>query len=254
MRDSQCAPRSVSSPLRSSQWATRGGLLQSPRRGQACAPDRYIAARRPPAITRESYELNKPTERREATHANHGSQSNSDPFSQRLRRSGRLNDELRALREAHSLLMGRASALRRNVNLAYRHNPNASGFRQISAGTVWNVGGPSAVSDTVVAVSTGRGGMLGTGTNAPLYTSTFLNSADPEAELEAYERRLALALGVDQTDRVLQHSSPPPTIPNATHHDMAVHTKHNWRDSAWIKDGVTSRLSTYNRKHLGTSC
>jgi hypothetical protein len=253
MEVGKCAPRSTSSPLRSSQWVARGGLLQSPRRGQACAPDRYIAARRPPAITRESFELNKPNERREATQAVHGTRSNFDPFSRRLRRSGRLNDELRGLREAHSSLMGRASALRRNINLAHRHNSNTSGFREISAGAVWNVGGPSAVSDTVVAVSTGRGGMLGTGTNAPLYTSTFLNRADPEAELEAYERRLALALDVDQADRVLQHSSPP-TIFKAHHHGMEIHTIHTWRDSAWVKDGVTSRLSTQSRKYLATSC
>jgi hypothetical protein len=247
---SECAPRSTSSPFRSSQWVARGGLLRSPRRGQACTSDRYIAARRPPAITRESFEMNKPTERREATRAIHGGQFNSDPFSQRLRRSGRLNDELRGLREAHSLLMERASALRRNNNLAHRHNLDPSSIRQISAGAVWNVGGPSAVSDTVVAVSTGRGGMLGTGTNAPLYISNFLNRADPEAELEAYERRLALALDVDQIDRVLQHSSTPPTISKANHHDLEVLTRHTWRDSAWIKDGITSRLSITTKSTL----
>jgi hypothetical protein len=106
------------------------------------------------------------------------------------------------------------------------------------------------VSDTVVAVSTGRGGMLGTGTNAPLYISNFLNRADPEAELEAYERRLALALDVDQIDRVLQHSSTPPTISKANHHDLEVLTRHTWRDSAWIKDGITSRLSITTKSTL----
>lgn len=241
----QLPSRCSSSPLRSSQWTIRGGLLQSPRRGQGCAPDRYIASRRPPAITRESFELNKPTKRREANQGGHCSQSSPDPFSRRLRRSGRLNDELRGLREAHSLLVGRASAHRRNTSLAYRRNSLTFGIRQISAGAVWNVGGSSAVSDTVVAVSTGRGGMMGTGTNAPLYTSTFFNRADPEAELEAYERRLALAFEVDLTDRILQHSPSPPAISNATHRDMTINAKHTWRDGAWIKDGINSRLSTY---------
>jgi len=236
--------RSSSSPLRSSQWATRGGLLQSPRKGQTCTPDRYIACRRPPAVTRESFELNKPDRRREVDQADRGSRPNVDPFSRRLRRSGRLNDELNGLREAHSLLIRRVSAHRRNNSLLQRHDVQRTGTRQISAGAVWNVGGPSAVSDTVIAVSTGRNGVLGTGTNAPLYTSTFLNRADPEAELAAYERRLALALDVDQTDRILQHSPLPTGVCKSLQNDMAKHAKPAWRDGAWIKDGVVSSVST----------
>jgi hypothetical protein len=54
-----------------------------------------------------------------------------------------------------------------------------------------------------MGISNGRGGILGSGTNAPLYKSMFLSRADPEAELEAYECRLALAFDVDQGDRVL---------------------------------------------------
>lgn len=100
------------------------------------------------------------------------------------------------------------------------------------------------MSDTVIAVSTGRNGVLGTGTNAPLYTSTFLNRADPEAELAAYERRLALALDVDQTDRILQHSPLLSAVCKPMQSDMAKHAKPAWRDGAWIKDGVISSLST----------
>jgi hypothetical protein len=236
--------RSASSPLRSSQWALRGGLLPSPRRGQTCTPDRFIASRRPLYVTRESFELNKPSERLETTRIGHSSRPSADPFSRRLRRSGRLNDELRGLREAHSLLVGRTSAHRRITNLTYRRSSATSGTRQISAGAVWNVGGPSAVSDTIFGVSNGRGGMLGAGTNAPLYTSRFLNRADPEAELEAYERRLALAFDVDQTDRVLQHSASD-SIAHSAGSPGALHTKHRWRDGAWIRDGNTACLSSF---------
>jgi hypothetical protein len=229
------ALRSFSSPLRSSQWAARGGSVSSPRSGQTCILDRYIARRRPPAVTRESFELNKPAERLETHRIGHGGQPNTDPFGHRLRRSERLNDELRGLRETHSLLMGRASVQRRNANLASRLSSVMLSSRQISNGAVWNVGGPSAVSDTVVGVSTGRGGMLGTGTNAPLYTSSFLERADPEAELDAYERRLALAFDIDQSERILQHSPSPSTTPYA---------KHTWCDCAWIKNGTPPRLSS----------
>jgi hypothetical protein len=85
--------------------------------------------------------------------------------------------------------------------------------------------------------------MLSSGTNAPLYKSAFLNRADPEAQLEAYERRLALALDVDQTDRILAHSSAS-SPENALQSGAASQTKHVWRDGAWIKDGVALRLSS----------
>ncbi|KAH5160805.1 hypothetical protein HBI26_041640 [Parastagonospora nodorum] len=93
-------------------------------------------------------------------------------------------------------------------------------------------------------VLSGTNGVLGSGTNAPLYTSTFLNRADPEAELAAYERRLALALDVDQTDRILQHSPLPTAMCKSMQNEMAKHAKPAWRDGAWIKDGVILSLST----------
>jgi hypothetical protein len=244
--------RYASSPLRPSQWAARGGLLASPRQSRTGTPDRFIACRRPPAVTRESFELSNPAERREKEQtALRGTRQGADAFSRRLRRSGRMNEELRGLREAHSVISGRANANRRNAN--FRRSSVPLSVRQVSAGAVWNVGGPSAVSNTVVGVSTGRGRMLGSGTNAPLYKSAFLNRADPEAELEAYERRLALALDVDQTDRIFQHSSspasqsPPPSI-------EASQSKHVWRDGAWIKDGVSSRLFSETPDNLFHEC
>lgn len=229
--------RSASSPLRPGQWVARGGFL-SPRRDQARTPDRFIASRRPPAVTRESFEFNKTTERPDIDQIHRGGRGTTDPFSRRLPRSGRLDNELRGLREAHSVLLGRIGSRRRNAHLILRR----SGARQISAGAVWNVGGPSAVRDTVVGVSTGRGGIMGTGTNAPLYTSTFLKRADPEAELEAYEHRLALAFDVEQTDRILQHSPPHVASSYAQRADPDLHTTHTWRDCAWVKDGVVTCL------------
>jgi hypothetical protein len=238
--------RHASSPLRPSQWVARGGLLTSPRY-QTRTPDRFIPFRRPPNVTRQSFELNKPTERLTIEERlTRNGVSTPDPFGRRLHRSGRLNDELRGIRETHSALTGRTSMNRRAINPSLRQSSFTQGARNFSAGAVWNVGGSSAASDTVVAVSNGRGGMLGSGTNAPLYTSMFLNRSDPEAELEAYEQRLAIALDVDRTDRILHYhpsmsnsvsrsSSSPPTLDSCT--------KHIWRDNAWTKDGVvTARL------------
>lgn len=234
--------RHASSPLRSSQWVARGGLLSSTQH-QSRTPDRFIPSRRPPNVTRESFELSRPAERVTAVErTTHGGTPSVDPFSRRLRRSRRLNDELRGLRETHSILTGRANPDRRGPNTILRRGSFASGNRHVSAGAVWNVGGSSVFSDTVIGVSNGRGGMLGRGTNAPLYTSIFLSRADPEAELEAYEQRIALALDIDQTDRVLEHSTASNNLFTASSSSTpspAGRTKHVWKDNAWTKvDGV----------------
>jgi hypothetical protein len=223
--------RYASSPLRS-----------TPRKGQASTPDRFIACRRPTAVAQESFELNKPSERLEAQQSGCSVRPSADVFSRTLRRSVRLHGELRGLRETHSMIVRRASAHRRNATVPYRRNSFTGTTRQISAGAVWNVGGPSAVSDTVSGVSTGRGGMLGSGTNAPLYATSFLDSADPEAEIEAYERRLALALDVNQADRILQHAYTP-QLHDKKNCGTTTHESHVWRDSAWVRDGFTPRLS-----------
>lgn len=228
--------RCASSPLRPSQWASRGGLLSPPRKSQTSTPDRFIHCRRSPAAERESFELSKPIERGEIFQ--HGHRVSGDPFSRRVRRSDRLNAELRGLREAHALTTRRPGGNVRNPNLRLRTSSLMPAARQISAGAIWNVGGPSAVSDTVAAISTGNGGMLGSRTTAPLYTSTFLSRADPEAELEAYERRLALALEVNQTDRILQHSPFLYSRPGARHNESSAHRPHSWRDGKWTQDGI----------------
>jgi hypothetical protein len=228
--------RASSSPLRPSQWTSRGGLLSSPRKSQTSTPDRFIHYRRPPGLTRETFELNKPNEREQILRG--GLRAGGDPFSHRVRRSDRLNTELQGLREAHTVTARGAGGISQRLNPRLRSSSRVDAARQISAGAVWNVGGSSAVSDTVSAISTGNRSMLGSSTIAPLYTSVFLDRADPEAELEAYERRLALALEVDQIDRVLQHSASPIPQAGISHANMRSNGPHIWRDGAWNQDGL----------------
>ncbi|KAF2446830.1 WD40 repeat-like protein [Karstenula rhodostoma CBS 690.94] len=231
--------RSASSPLRPSQWVARGGSVTASQH-PSHAPDRFIPTRRPPNITKQSFDLNKPGERfttEERTLP--GGSTAPDPFSRRLRRSVRMNEELRSLRETHAILTGRSNLSRRRTNLSLRRGTVPMGTRQISAGAVWNVGGSSAASDTVLGVSNGNGGLLGSGTNAPLYTSMFLSRSDPDAELEAYERRIALALDIDQVNRVLDHStspSSPNTVGTRETPPSARPPFHVWRDNSWIRD------------------
>ena len=236
--------RASSSPLRPSQWTSRGGLLSSPRKSQTSTPDRFIHCRRPPALARETFELNKPNEREQVLRGGH--RTGGDAFSHRVRRSDRLNTELQGLREAHSVTARGVGGNGRRLNPRLRSSSRVDAARQISAGAVWNVGGSSAVSDTVSAISAGNGSMLGSSTIAPLYTSVFLDRADPEAELEAYERRLALALEVDQIDRVLPHSASPSPRAGTRQINMRSNAPHIWRDSAWNQDGLKLRSFLYH--------
>jgi hypothetical protein len=237
--------RFSSSSLRPSQWVARGGLV-SASRALRRTPDRFISSRRPHNVTRESFKLNRPASRLTGKEReSFGGTNNGDPFDRRLQRSRRMNDELRSLREAHSVITVRTTLDRRNTSrISVRAGSFTSGVRQVSAGAVWNVGGTSAVNETVHGVSNGRGGMLGSGTNAPLYTSMFLSQSDPEAELETYERRLALAFDVDQTERVLEHTTPPnspATTSGSTLSTIGSPIKHVWKDNAWVRDrGSTS--------------
>lgn len=237
--------RSVSSPLRPSQWVARAGLINAASRSKPSS-DRFIPPRRPPNLTKQSFDLNKPEERLNADKGNYfGDLSTLNPFSRSLRRSVRMNEELRGLRETHAILTGRSDLNQRRANAGLRRGTVPAGIRQISAGAVWNVGGSSAANDTVLGVSNGSGGLLGSGTNAPLYTSMFLSRSDPDAELEAYERRVALALDIDQMGRVLDQSSPHGNLRIADTKCAASSNGqrivHVWKDNAWIRDSISSR-------------
>ncbi|KAF2404862.1 WD40 repeat-like protein [Trichodelitschia bisporula] len=75
------------------------------------------------------------------------------------------------------------------------------------------------MGDSVVGVADGRGGLLAPGTSAPLYVAGFAERVDRGAEAEVYERRVALACGVDVAARVLGR-------------EMAAPGR-EWRDGEW---------------------
>ncbi|KAF2762079.1 WD40 repeat-like protein [Pseudovirgaria hyperparasitica] len=184
------------SPLRHSQWLSRGGSspqVQTPSR----MADRFIPARRSPNSSTESFFTSKPTSALTDPERLHRRASGTpNPFARQLRRSSRLTNQLRALRQSQN-----RPNVRNNSFTASR--PSVTTPRQISDGAIWQVGGSAVAGDSVVGISTGQGGLLGSGTNAPLYTSKFLQKADPESELETYERRLAAAFDIDQSCRIL---------------------------------------------------
>ena len=135
--------------------------------------------------------------------------------------------------------------------LSLATNSLSTSTRQISMGAVWNVGGSSttAPSAPIIGVDSGRGGMVGSGTNAPMYTSRFFEKESPDQDRGRLESRLAAALDIDQASRVLSHSQSPARGKSAT--DTPGYTSRSstpqqrtvWRDGQWV------HLPSSSRKH-----
>ncbi|CAG8957758.1 hypothetical protein HYFRA_00000096 [Hymenoscyphus fraxineus] len=138
-------------------------------------------------------------------------------------------------------------AARRNVSanrsggggasvLTFHRDPaSQNGERQVSVGTVWSVGGLAPYTS---GVSNGRGRLLGSGTNAPLYTTSF-SAAKPKAQedSEKHEGRLAEALELDRVSRVFEfrERTTSPQRPSAcARTDSGVEQKTVWKGTEWI--------------------
>lgn len=120
---------------------------------------------------------------------------------------------------------------------SHTHNETSDFLRQISSGAVWNVGGSSAVlGRPPAAVPDGTGGLLGSGTTAPMYVAKFLKKPSASEDREKFESRIALALDIDLTTRLLGistfcpllESSPSPSSP-----DYEQFFPFSWKDNAW---------------------
>lgn len=93
-----------------------------------------------------------------------------------------------------------------------------------------------------VGISNGRGGLTGSGTNAPLYTTSF-SSAIPKAEedREKHEGRLAKALDLDRTQRIhdfVDNSISPQRIASKRQKDSELDAKTTWKGTEWVLDGA----------------
>ncbi|XHG01164.1 hypothetical protein AWENTII_004562 [Aspergillus wentii] len=118
-------------------------------------------------------------------------------------------------------------------------NPRTlNGIREISTGAVWSVGGASAaLARPSLAISDGTGGLLGSGTTAPMYNAKFLPRVVTASDhREKHESRIALALDIDPSARLLKtcklwpllESRPSPSSPNYEQYSPCV-----WKDNAW---------------------
>jgi hypothetical protein len=201
----------------------KGGPYQT----SPTSPDRFIPARRSKDTLAKVYRLSKnpsqlsPTERI----LRHRSASR-DPFERR-----RPHRVLSASRPSGPPQITRPI---RQGTLGILPTPRAA-----STGAIWNVGGtfPPLTPTAPVAVSNGRGGVFGSGTNAPMFNSDFLSPDTERQNSERFEARIAAALDIDQSRR-LMNFSPPPSIPVMSSRGVRI-MQHSvagriWKDNQWV--------------------
>jgi len=110
-------------------------------------------------------------------------------------------------------------------------------LREASPGAVWNVGGPSAArGGTLVATSNNDIIASGNRSTAPNFVARFLPKKPKCSEDEIHESRLALALSIDPTNRLLGTSLRCLDAPlNPASPDFERLSPFVWKDSAWKK-------------------
>ena len=208
--------------------------------------DRFIPGRRSPTDARNSFHLSKRIFELNDNEKNfHRQNVGRDPFSPPVRNAPLVAEQYRQLQTPHrSISAGNSTG---PSTIGFNRRGQESDQRAVSQGAIWNVGGSSVASDHSSGVLDGRGGRFASGTNAPLYSSQFLSGPDPATDLDVHERRLALALDIDQSSKILSPPSSPPLSPilpsrtstsssgsPSTYH--ADHIQPVWRDSQWTKD------------------
>lgn len=116
--------------------------------------------------------------------------------------------------------------------------------RQVSAGAVWNVGGSAQASQPgpVRAVPNGRGGFLSSGSNAPMYTAEFLDQRSANQEIETLESRVARALDIDRTERLINTNRSTRVFRGASTGSVGLQNRHSrneprtkWINGEWVR-------------------
>lgn len=241
-----------------SSLATNGKKTLSPNPRSAAAhfpndsefSDRYVSKRAMSQSLSRNFHLSKsPDQLSNPERLHRDASSTPDPF---------LTSALARNREDSLLL---SPSRRRGRNVVPRTVSSASALgvtsngvavtrRHVSAGAVWNVGGniASTPPGPVDRISDGRGGMLGSGTNAPMYTSSFLESDTSIREHNFLEDRLAAALDVDRTTRMLNISRSPEREQRASSSHVGskrkfpyVQQRTKWVDGGWVREDSPSR-------------
>ena len=215
-------------------------------------PDRFIAHRTPSHDASRSFRVNKPTQQLSSAERLLRQDSDTpDPFrSPSIARQGRPRI---SSGQSNRNLSAQTHVVNSTNLLQTPTNPSNPQNRQVSTGAVWNVGGAaaSAPSGPINGVLDGQGGVLGSGTNAPMYTSRFFEVNTPDQDRGRLEGRLAAALNIDQANRIFNHSQSPDRsrgtkIKNGGSPSRSKHLEQRttWKDGQWIREESVSRKST----------
>ncbi|KAL8789043.1 MAG: hypothetical protein Q9195_007009 [Heterodermia aff. obscurata] len=210
-------------------------------------PDRFIAYRDPSHDASRSFRVSKPTQQLSSAERllRQGSDT-PDPFrTPSIARQGRPRI---SSGQSNRNVSGQIHVVNSTNLLQTPTNPQT---RQVSSGAVWNVGGAaaSAPSGPINGVLDGQGGLLGSGTNAPMYTSRFFESNTPDQDRGRLEGRLAAALNIDQANRIFNHSQSPDRsrgtkikIGGSPSKSKFLEQRTVWKDGQWIREEPVSFL------------
>lgn len=224
----------------------------SPIPSPASTPDRFISNRRTPQGPSKTFRFSKPTARLSQSEKllRHNSAS-TDPFGPLI--LPRLRDSRTGLPES-SISRPTLSRPPRPIGTtnvtALPRDPLSVHNRQASTGAVWSIGGLplSQHNGPVRSVSNGRGGFISGGSNAPMYTSRFFDKDTSDQDLDIMEARLAAALDIDQTLKVLDISRTSASPRSASLGSTGLKRKYpyvqprtRWRYGDWVQEGSQTR-------------
>ena len=215
-------------------------------------PDRFISNRSTPAtpqspaetfrVSKETHQLTpeeKLIRNRTATPDPFGPLRVSRIRADRLNNSRSPNNN--AIRRSHSRTIGFATVSEVATDTATRQT------RQSSPGNIWNVGGPAQVNGLVPTrgVSNGRGGYISSGSNAPMYESRFLDDLSTDQDVDQMEQRLAAALDIDRTSRILGNTKAIDDSRSVSTGSIGLKRKPlylehrtTWQEEGWANKGI----------------
>ena len=223
-------------------------------RSPSTSPDRYISPRYAPQEPSKTFRLSKSPEELSSTEKllRHPS-ATPDPFRPlavtRIRET-RINVSANAdprVSQFRTRTIG-------TTNVQHPpQDPLAAQNRQASAGSVWNVGGgfQASPSGPVRGISNGQGGFISSGSNAPMFTSHFFDDDTSDLDNSQLESRLAVALEIDQTSRVLNIAKDPVQARSVSTGSIGIKRKYpyveprtRWVNNQWVQDSSRSRKTT----------
>lgn len=89
------------------------------------------------------------------------------------------------------------------------------------------------MTEGVASTSNGRGGRVTSGSNAPHYAAEFLHRQSQNDETRTHGRRLAHAMDISQSGRVVEQISPPSSPISPSSSSPSNPTSVSWQDCTW---------------------